>query len=317
MIESRIYNCIKAEPTIANLVTTWNGEPAVFNQTAPTDTDAGWDTENQYGRVVFALDTSDDPERKLGGNLTIDAIVLDGEEPEPLAEAVKQAIDGCFFTDEEMTVAASWQSTQYFEDPTEKVIGATLIFRVNAFPTQETIYPDFIKLLNEWTAGALQDILNNTIGIESVRVIGQSDLPDAWRPTDKNPAVYWRVTNIGPAGWIPDTYQTSWETATCIASVWAENGRVEREISRVIAIQATQIKRLIFDDMSPLMIDRAVSVNFTADQTQGQITLEATYGVLLPEVNTPPLDHIIVEPQFEEPTAEKEPVTILGHFQIK
>lgn len=293
MIETAIYNYISAEPTIAIHLTTWRGRPAVFNQAAPSDTDSGWDDENQYGRLVFALDTSDDPERSLSGNLTVDAIVSSGEEPELLAEAVKRAVDGCFFTDNDLTAAAAWKSTQYFEDPTEKVVGATLIFGIAAFPPQETLYPDFINLLNHWTAKELLEQLKDTIGIVGLNVIGQSELPEAWRPTDDTPAVYWRAVDISPCSWISSTWQTEWETATCKASVMAGTGRVEREISRKIAEQAKLTKRLVFDDLSPLMIDRAANANFATDAiAQGQVTIEATYGILTQVKAAQPLNHI-------------------------
>ena len=147
-----------------------------------------------------------------------------------------------------------------------------------AFPVQETTYPDPIKLLNDWSndKNGLPKILGGP-----VRVIGADNMPEAWKPSADEPALYWRLGKTRQAEWIPDTYNCNWYKATIQGHVLGAEIAQEVAVARLIAQHLTIKKRLIFDDDSPLMIDSYIQVNPEADQHRvGQITLDATYGVL-------------------------------------
>ena len=278
MIEKEIYTHLQNQKSIlGSYLTTYAGKMAIFNQEAPADTDEQWGTQSQYGRLVFALDLSDDPERKYSGTLAIDVLCENGKQiPEEMEPIVRSLIDGYFFSTNEITIAAQWSASNYFTEPTEKVIGVTITFGLLAFTKQTTIEPDPIALINKWSGTELKEILG-----KNIRVIGYDDMESAWKPTNETPAIYWRLTNISSCSWIPDTYNCSWHTATVNGHILAPDKDVCAIIARQIDNALTLKRRLIFDDMSPLMVDRNIRVNLGNDKMRvGQITVDATYGIL-------------------------------------
>ncbi|MBR5193085.1 MAG: hypothetical protein IKW37_01505 [Bacteroidaceae bacterium] len=278
MIESALLKHLWAQtdllsPYLAN----YKGKMAIFNQEAPADTDRGWDTRSQYGRLVFALDLTEDTERKYSGTLAVDVICEKGKQlPEEMEPIVRNLIDGYFFSTEETTMAAQWNASNYFTDATEKIIGVTLTFGMLAFPKQLTCEPDPIALLNAWTSTELKNLLQ-----KEIRVIGHDIMESAWKPTNEVPAIYWRLTQINPTAWIPDTLHCSWHTAVISGHIMTPDKDVAALISRHIANTLTLKRRLIFDDMSPLMVDRNLRINLGQDPMRtGQITIDAVYGIL-------------------------------------
>lgn len=283
MIESVLHeHLLKQNKALEHYLASYGDQMAIFSQEAPGDTDEGWDTESQYGRIVFALDLTDDTERKFSGTLTVDVMCEEGVQlPEEMEPVVRGLIDGYFFSTEEITIAAQWSASNYFTQPTEKVIGVTLTFGLLAFPKQTTIEPDPIALFNRWTCDELNQALNRALGKKDIHVIGYKDMEPAWKPTNDVPAIYWRLASIGPCNWIPDTYNCSWHTAEIHGHILAPDKDTATIITRMIDNILTVKRRLIFEDMSPLMVDRNIRVNLSSDSMRaGQITIDATYGLL-------------------------------------
>lgn len=299
MIETALYaHLMEQDRLLERHLASYNDKMAIFNQEVPGDTDPGWDEEeSQYGRIVFAVDLSDDPERKYGGTLVVDVSCEKGEQdPDELEPIVRSLIDGYFFSTEEITMAAQWSASNYFTEPTEKVIGVTLTFGLLAFPKQTTIEPDPIALFNSWTHKELQNALNMHI-----RVIGYDKLKPAWKPTNEIPAIYWRQSSIAPCGWIPDTYNCSWLTSVIHGHIMAPDKNVNAIITRSIENILTMKKRLIFEDMAPLMVDRNIRVNLGSDEMRtGQITIDATYGLLRGPVISRPLSNTSIQERRSE-----------------
>lgn len=290
MIEVQVRQHLIAQEALKPYMATYAGNMAVFNQEAPDDQDPHWGKTSQYGRIVFYIDMQDDPQRNISGTMGVDLYCENGKQvPEEIEPTLRELIDGYFFSNETVTIAAQWSSTQYFTDPTKKVIGATLIFNLLDFPNQQTIDPDPVALINKWTADALADLL----GIPKVSVIGLDSLPAAWKPTNEEPAIYWRISRITKCNWIPDNFNCSWETATLNGHVMAPDNATATKIARVIQNTLTIKKRLIFEDEAPLMIDRNIQVTPTNDPLRiGQISLDGTYGILnIPAGNTK-MEHI-------------------------
>lgn len=273
MIEQALYEHLIAQDTIAPFLTTYNGTPAVFNQEAPADDDPLWADGPQYGRIVFAVDIQGDPERTMGGTLSVDIMLKDGGQPpeelEPLARA---AIDGYFFSSGTFSVAAQWKNSSYFTQPTEEVNGCTITFDLLAFPMMTTSSPDVIQRINEWTAA-----------IDGLHVINFDPLPtEAWKPTETETAVYWRLLNDNPAGWIPDTFQTIWRTATIKGHIFAATLPKTVDVAREIILRLYGDKRLTKPGESQIMVNQRNTADYGADPLRtGQITVEGTYGVIV------------------------------------
>ncbi len=285
MIDKAIYERLLSNRELSGLLTSYGGKPAVFNQEAPPDTDALWARGTQYGRIVFALDVQGDPARTIGGSLCVDVQCRSGRQfPEELEPVVRKLIDGSFFSDSGCTMAAQWVDSRYFTEPAMQVSGVTLTFSLLAFPLLSTISANVTERINEWTSEAFPELL----------VINRDVLPGTWKPGNGKSAVYWRAVSLKPAGWIPDTYQTVWRTATLKCHVFSADIREAGEISQKLVNALYGIRRLVRTGKSQIIVDRSNSVDAGADALKsGQVTVEATFGEIVNYVKKNPMNHII------------------------
>lgn len=285
MIEQSLYEHLKAQPELTDLLTTYNREPAIFNQEAPSDTDELWSSVSQYARIVFAVDLQGDPERVMGGTLVVDVSCHEEDPlPEEIEPVIRRLIHGYFFSNGTFTVAAQWKISQPFTEPTDEVIGCTISFELLGFPVLTTNAPDVIGRLNEWTA-------QNFPGLH---VINYDALPSsAWKPMGEESAVYWRLVQDNPAGWIPDTYHTIWRTATIRGHIFSEDISTASTVSRDLIVALYADKRLLKEEETPIMVNRNNSQDTGADPLRtGQVTVEGTYGIIVYRGNDRTLDNI-------------------------
>lgn len=273
MIEQALYEHLRSQASLSSYLATYAGEPAIFNQEAPSDRDELWGEGPQYCRIVFSVDIQGDPERTMGGILSVDIMCKDGEAPpEEIEPIIRAAIHGYFFSNKTFTVAAQWRDSAYFTQPTDKVAGCTVTFDLLGFPIMTTSDPDVIRRINEWSAA-----------IEGLHVINFDPLPaEAWKPTESDSAIYWRLLRDASAGWIPDTFQTVWRTATIKCHVFSKDFATASDVSRSIILRLYRDKRLIKTGETPIMVERQNTADYGADPLRtGQITVEATYGVIV------------------------------------
>lgn len=274
MIEQALYEHLNAQEALVPYLTTYDGKLAVFNQEAPSDTDALWGKGPQYGRIVFAVDINGDPERTMGGTLVVDIMCNEDEQaPEDIEPIVRALIHGYFFSNGTFTVAAQWKNSSYFTQPADKVLGCTVSFDLLGFPVLTTSAPDVIDRVNQWTSDTF----------EGIHVINHDELPStAWRPTDGGTAVYWRLVTDNPADWIRETFQTIWRTATIKCHIFAPDNAAASTIARDITARLYTAKRLKKEGESPIIVCRRNQINNGADPLKtGQVTVEATYGIIV------------------------------------
>lgn len=273
MIEQALYEHLIAQEDLAAYITTYNSIPAVFNQEAPADTDPGWGDGPQYGRIVYAVDMQGDPERTMGGTLAVDIQCKENLQfPEVIEPIIRSLIHGWFFSSGIFTVEAQWKNSSYFTEPTDKVTGCTVTFDLLAFPIMSTGSPDVIARINEWSAE-----------IDGLSVINYDELPaTAWRPDAGNSAIYWRLVNDSPAGWIPDTFQTIWRTATIRCHIFSQDHTTADTVARDLITALYTAKRLLKTGETPIMVNRRNSADYGADPLRtGQLTVEATYAIIV------------------------------------
>lgn len=273
MIEQALYEHLIAQEELTTYLTTYNKVPAVFNQEAPADKDPLWGDGPQYGRIVFAVDIQGDPARTMGGTLAVDIQCKENLQfPEDIEPIVRNLIHGWFFSNGTFTVEAQFKNSSYFTEPTDQVTGCTVVFELLAFPLFTTGDPDVIQRINEWTAN-----------IDGLHVINYDALPaTAWKPEETDSAVYWRLVNDAQAGWIPDTFQTIWRTATIRCHIFSKDHATADTVARNIITQLYTDKRLLKANESPIMVNRRNTVDYGADPLRtGQITVEATYGIIV------------------------------------
>ena len=287
MIEKAIYEHLIRQPELADHLTRYAEVPAIFNQKAPDDTDSDWESGTHYGRIVFDVDLSGDPERCMGGMLTVDILCEESQQtPDEIWPILNRYIHGYFFSKGTFVVAAQWKDMSYFTEPTNHVAGCTVTFDLLGFPMLTTFDPDIIARINEWTSK-----------FSGLHVINHDALPEtAWKPSGSESAVYWRLVTDASAGWIPDTFSTIWRTATIRGHIFSETNGAAASVARDITLRLYAAKRLKKDGEAPAMVNRNNTVELGADPLRtGQVTVEATYGVVVYKETGGTLEHINYE----------------------
>lgn len=288
MIEQVIYEYLKSEKSITEHLTTYDDEPAIFFLEAPSDNDELWEEGPQYPRMVFELSMQEDPERKTSGVLMIDFHLNTDSEifVEEIGPIIQNAVSGRFFTDEKDTIAAVWRDSDLFATPEDgsKIAGITITFDILAFPAQFTTDPDPVKAVNKFLKELYPDILR--INIDS--------MDSVWQATDNKPAAYVRLQRINP-GTFPSTYHVTWYNPVMMLHIMAPSLNVRTAILKTIVEVLQQKQRIILPDGSPLMM---VRLAFTAGADQlreGQLSIEASYGILRSYPDTEPLNNPIIK----------------------
>ena len=94
--------------------------------------------------------------------------------------------------------------------------------------------------------------------------------------------MYWRLVQDTPAGWIPDNFHTIWRTATIKAHIFSEDIATASTVGRDLIAQLYADKRLIREGESPIMVNQRNALDNGADPLRtGQVTVEATYGIII------------------------------------
>lgn len=273
MIEQALLQHLRHQDALSPYMAYYGDDMAIFSQEAPADVDPFWGTGPQYGRIVFSVDMQGDPERTMGGILMVDILCEKNKQfPELIEPIVRDLIHGWFFSSEKLTVAAQWRGSDPFTEPTRNVSGCTLTFDLLAFPMLTTFPVDVIARINEWSAG-----------FEGIHVINYDGLPNtAWKPSETESAVYWRLVKEEPAKWIPDTFQTIWRTAMIKCHVFSQDIATSVAVAREFRYQLYADKRLMKNGEAPIMVNRNNTVDPGADPLRtGQLAVEATYGEIV------------------------------------
>lgn len=278
MIEQALYKHLQEQDSLRPFLAEYGSQMAIFNQNAPSDKDEAWGEGSQYGRIVYTVDLQGDPERTMGGRMVLDILCQDGEQfPEEIEPILRPLIHGYFFCHERFVVSAQWKNTNPFTEPANQISGCTMIFDLLAFPVS-TYAPHVITQFNEWSSR-----------FEDLHIINRDQLPAAaWKPHDGQSAVYWRVAKDDPCVWIPTTFSTVWRAATVKGYIFSETPAIAAEVANRLMIQLYADKRLKKDGVllragdSPIMVNSRNIVDNGADPLRvGQLTVEATYGVIV------------------------------------
>lgn len=290
MIEQALCQHLQEqEHLLLPYLATYGKQMAIFNQEAPADTDPNWGEGPQYGRIVFFVNLQGDPERTLGGLLTVDILCHEDEQfPEDIEPILRQLVHGYFFSNGKFVVSAQWKDSRPFSETTDKIIGCTVTFDLLAFPISDYA-PHVIAQFNEWCAT-----------IENIHVINHAPLPrQAWKPRDGESAIYWRVAKEEPAIWIPTTFSTLWMSATVKGYIFSESPALAARVANDLIVRLYTMKRLqkggelLRAGDSPIMVNRKNTVNNGADPLRiGQLTVEATYGVIIHHESGEPIRSI-------------------------
>ena len=278
MIEQALYEHLQEQDALRPYLAEYGGKMAIFNQEAPADVDEAWGEGPQYGRIVFAVDLQGDPERTMGGRLALDILCKEDEQfPEEIEPILRALIHGYFFCRQKFVVSAQWKDSLPFNEPENGITGCRVTFDLLAFPIS-TYAPDVVAQFNEWSST-----------IKDLHIINHDPLPTAaWKPCKGQSAVYWRVAKEEQCRWIPSTFSTVWMAATVKGYIFSETPAKAAEVANNLMIRLYADKRLKKDGKllrageSPIMVNNKNTVDNGADPLRtGQLTVEATYGVIV------------------------------------
>lgn len=296
MFDGLLVEQIRGDEEIAGMLARYMGQPAFFFQKAPPDVDDGWEKPT-FPRVNYSIDMRYDPERKVGGVLTV-VIHCTAESrymPEDIERRFNELISGTFYTNRAgETACAIWNRSEGFlgaqkdrrrsrsGDTSPEVFGIVMSFDLLQFPKQITTDPDPILGLNLWTRRHFPEMA----------VIAHEQMPGAvWKPTDENPAIYWRFegSSLGQASYAVNWYTGQFAGHIIAVSVTERNRWIKATVERL------QLDgEVVLTDESP-MLARQIAIRHSADPLrEGQLLLTGQYGVLAQhrrETAQMPLNH--------------------------
>ncbi|MGN0489335.1 MAG: hypothetical protein ACI4HO_08750 [Ruminococcus sp.] len=274
-LEDLIYNRLTSSAALAQLLTQYNGEPAVFYQLAPEDTQTGWDGRKQYPRIDYIVDYQADPERKTSGVLSLNIwSPQTGTPPEEIEPLVRELLTDVFLKPEGGPFyALSWARTDAFESKAQAekdvagiVLGASVTFDVFAFPSQETTDPDPVQALN---------IYAKQLTPEGI-VIGTHGEPDTIaEPRENAPVLYFRLDKLQTNR---ETNTVVWMDATIAGHVFARGEEIKW--IRAIADTIARDGEVPLTDGSPLFIKKISADSSQSALTKGQLALTVQFGLL-------------------------------------
>lgn len=274
---------LRADANLAAILAVWNGLPAVFPSTAvPPDTDPGWAKDGQgqpvqYPRIAYLLDLQQTAAQILAGTLHLWLFARDGvgaslDDVEADVLASLSAGTVLYSADQGLVTVAPQLRTPIVE-PTTRVRGAHWTFSVLGAPTQTTYAPDPIASLNR----ACGVVLDSHIATAE----------DAWQPTDANPGLYWRLLSLQAAP--EDQWRTvTWYTLQAAGHVFAASPYARQNWARLVldSLLLPNNRNIALEDGSPLRVQR-LNLDLGANPfTQGQLRLEARFGLLASQAIT-------------------------------
>lgn len=277
-LEELIYQQLIFDPVMVEKLTTFGGKPAVFEISVPPDTDKGWIKNKQYPRIAYSVDKQENPERKVNGTMVLD-IATQGD-IEVLEERAREILSNVFFETSDGTYALVWNQSPVFEEE-DNVIGVTMTFDLFAFPSQMTTTPDPV-------AG----MISRTATIWPSAYLFDSSQGPVWKPTVDSPAVYWRVTSLARE---TPTNAVIWISVTIQGHIFAPNSSDRIKLLRALVENLSIQDRVNLSDDSPLFIQNISADSGKDPLREGQITLNARYGILRTKPSAPELTNINFE----------------------
>jgi len=188
-MENLIRKKLIETPELVKILSKFGDEPAIFYQKSPEDIQ--WQKQNQYPRVIFAIDKFSNAERGTYGALSFEIVCSEtNASPEEVEILIRGALEGIFFTPTAgETFSAKWRDTSLMQeqisDKENLIFGALVNFDIYEYPAIKTSDPDPIAALNEYA-------LN---WYEKFFVIDESELPPFLKPTRERPAIF-QIENI-------------------------------------------------------------------------------------------------------------------------
>lgn len=270
---------------LVNLLAKYNGKPAIFRKKAPDDSDELWEGD-PYPRMIYETELKEEMEREFTGGTCLHVICKKGQQTklEDFKVPILNAMDGCFFTEDDITLGLKWKHTKpIIPEGVTAVEENIYTFDGMLFTKQETMEPDPVTVLNNWIKSTFEDAV----------IIGRDPLENIWKAENGEPAVYCRMESLAQGSY-KDIWYNSWITAGIRVHIIAEKHKkisMIREISEKLA----GIEKLTMGDGGPLFIMK-VNYNDTLNPLKHrQFFIECQYGVVRKEEEKQPIRSIDIQ----------------------
>lgn len=278
-LEDVICGRMVSDRALSGLLAEYDGGPAVFYQTAPDDTAAGWKHRTQYPRISYHTDYISDPERKTAGTLILDIICTEtGVMPEEIEPVIRRLLSGVFFTpDGAAPCSLSWARSDVFDITKSDgmIIGITMTFDLYAFPSQITTDPDPVLALDRYIKALIP---------EAVMIAGKPPIDRIFEPSRKFPAFYCRAERLSISR---QTNTVAWLDGTVVCHIFA--GGEETTWLRYLVNNLALDSEIIMLDTSPMFIQNLTADNTLSALSTGQLRLNVRYGLLRRQEYSHPL----------------------------
>lgn len=276
-LQAMIYDRLRNDQTIERLTARYGGGAAVFYQSAAPQDDSRWESPIQYPRIDYILDMMENPARNANGVLTIN-VWCDtqfGAEPEEIESRIRALLHASFAQADDYPYCFAWIRSDAFEikkqqEETVRTIGVTVSFDVIACPRQETVNPDPIKAMNDWTKAT----------IPNAKVIGKDTITGWFTPTNANPAIYWRVASES----IKERhFAYTWLNITMEGHVYAPTADERLHTMAILKTAASLIGHVEMEDGSPLLLNSFEAKPHLNYTKTGQLKAEGFFGIMQPK----------------------------------
>lgn len=274
-LEELIHQWFTGYEAVAGRLARYTGKPAIFFQTAPTDSQNGWEKKCQYPRIVYAIDMQADQERKSAGTMQI-GIFCDeaGTPPEEIEPLVKECLKDLIINPgEDAPYCFAWSRTESFElsrretGADTRVVGSEIRFDILEYTSQETTDPDPIVALNRYIKERIPESF--VLGLDKM---GSFKVADA-----KAPVFYCRLETVEKDR---ETNTVAWMNGRIAVHVICTDTSMRMKWIMALANALSLSGEIVMLDGSPMRIKRLV-VNNKADYLKdGQLMVTGYYGLL-------------------------------------
>lgn len=259
---------------IAGKLAQYAGVPAVFLQSAPADTQAGWGNGTQYPRIINTVELRADNERKRQGQLTVDLYCdLAKSVPEDIEPLIRAALkDIVFQPDEASPFCFAWRSTEAFEletsstdkDMDKRIAGYELFFDILEYPDQITTEPDPVESMSRWLKKLFPDAF----------VIGVDEIDEYQTATEDQPILFVRSDS-----YTQDhiSYALAWINCILAVHVIAPTASARSRWTRCIMNALLLHGELPMTDGTPLRFTGNQASNASDYLITGQISVSGQY----------------------------------------
>lgn len=293
MLEQVICEHLQSSEALAHMLASYDGKPAVFNYKEPAADDQKWQGEARYGRIVISLQIRDDPSRMRSGSLAVDILSKsDTQLYKDMEPIVRDNLDGYFFVSNNRIISLKWLCrTQGKESLAAVCEGVTMRFQVYSYPVKALSAANPALLLCSWCRRYMESIDRPAYFVDA-----HDSLPAVFKPTAEKPAVYWRLTKIIPCSWMKDTAAADWRTVSLQGHVIVpDHSEAEAELALRLDHAIEKTERITSDELS-MFVSRDDNADLTVNSMkQGQLTINATYGIPADEEISEKLQNVSIE----------------------